>query len=71
VLFGLGTIVGMMLITVVIAAPMTYASRRLTHVERHLRVASGLLSVGFGLFLVYQIGFVNGLFTGHAVWTPQ
>jgi len=71
VLFGLGTIVGMMLITVIIAAPMTYASRRLTHVERHLRVASGLLSLGFGLFLVYHIGFVSGLFTGHAVWTPK
>jgi high-affinity nickel-transport protein len=71
VLFGLGTIVGMMLITVVIAAPMTYASRRLTHVERHLRVASGLLSLGFGLFLVYHIGFVGGLFTGQAVWTPK
>jgi len=71
VLFGLGTIVGMMLITVIIAAPMAYASRRLTHVERHLRVASGLLSLGFGLFLVYHIGFVNGLFTGHAVWTPK
>jgi len=71
VLFGIGTIVGMMLITVIIAAPMAYASRRLTYVERHLRVASGLLSLGFGLFLVYHIGFVNGLFTGHAVWTPK
>ena len=71
VLFGIGTIVGMMLITVVIAAPMAYTARRLTHVERHLRVASGLLSLGFGLFLVYHIGFVSGLFTGHAVWTPK
>jgi ABC-type nickel/cobalt efflux system permease component RcnA len=71
VLFGIGTIVGMMLITLIIAAPMAYASRRLTYVERHLRVASGLLSLGFGLFLVYQIGFVNGLFTGHATWTPK
>ena len=51
--------------------PWTYASRRLTHVERHLRVTSGVLSLGFGLFLVYHIGFVNGLFTGHAVWTPH
>ena len=71
VLFGFGTIVGMMLITLVIAAPMAYAARRLTHVERHLRMASGLLSLGFGLFLVYHIGFVSGLFTGHAVWTPK
>jgi len=71
VLFGIGTIVGMMLITLLVAAPMTYASRRLAHVERHLRVASGVLSLAFGLFLVYHIGFVNGLFTGHPSWTPH
>src|SRR2546421_595984 len=70
-LFGIDTIVGMMLITLVLAAPMTYASRRLRHVERHLRVASGVLSLAFGLFLVYHIGFVSGLFTGHASWTPH
>ena len=71
VLFGVGTIVGMMLITVLVAAPMTYATRRLAHVERHLRVASGVLSLAFGLFLVYHIGFVSGLFTGHPSWTPH
>jgi high-affinity nickel-transport protein len=70
-LFGLGTIVGMMLITLLIAAPIAYASRRLTYVERYLRVASGLLSLAFGVFLVYQIGFVNGLLTGRATWTPR
>lgn len=64
-LFGIGTIVGMMLITVAIAAPLAYASGRLLSIDRHLRLASGLLSLGLGLFLVYQIGFVNGLFTGH------
>jgi high-affinity nickel-transport protein len=70
-LFGIGTIVGMMLITLLVAAPLTYASRRLAHVQQHLRVASGVLSLAFGLFLVYQIGFVSGLFTGHASWTPH
>ena len=70
-LFGIGTIVGMMLITVAVAAPLLYTSRRLSGIDRHLRIASGLLSLGFGLFLVYQIGFVHGLFTGHAVWSPE
>ena len=70
-LFGVGTIVGMMLITLIVAAPMTCASGRLAHMQRHLRLASGLLSLAFGLFLVYQIGFVSGLFTGHASWTPR
>jgi hypothetical protein len=38
-------------------------------VERYLRVASGLLSVGFGLFLAYQIAVVDGLITGDPATT--
>src|SRR2546421_634247 len=70
-LFGLGTIAGMMLVTAAIAAPFAFAAQRLGGLTRYLRVASGLLSLGFGLFLVYQIGFVNGLFTGRPHWTPR
>jgi hypothetical protein len=36
-----------------------------------LGFASGLLSLAFGLFLAYQIGFANGLFSGHPQWTPR
>jgi hypothetical protein len=32
---------------------------------------SGLLSLGFGLFLAYRMGVVHGLFGGHPVWTPE
>ena len=64
VLFGVGTIAGMMLITAAIGAVLAYASSRSSRVEHYLRVASGLLSLGFGLFLVYQIGVVDGLITG-------
>jgi len=70
VLFGIGTIAGMMLITAAIGAVLAYASRRFSQVERHLRVASGLLSLGFGLFLAYQIAVVDGLITGHSGATP-
>ena len=63
VVFGLGTIAGMMVITVAIALPFAYTARRLHGVNRSLALAAGLLSVGFGLFLAYQIGFVDGLFT--------
>jgi ABC-type nickel/cobalt efflux system permease component RcnA len=70
VLFGIGTIAGMMLITTAIGALVAYASTRSSRVERHLRVVSGLLSLGFGLFLVYQIGIVDGLITGHPDTTP-
>jgi high-affinity nickel-transport protein len=70
VLFGIGTIAGMMLITVAIGALLAYASRRSSRVERYLRFASGLLSLGFGVFLVYQIGIVDGLITGYPGTTP-
>jgi ABC-type nickel/cobalt efflux system permease component RcnA len=69
-LFGVGTIAGMMLITGVMGAPFAYAKSR-SRLSNGLRIASGLISFGFGLFIVYQIGFVSGLFTNHPHWTPR
>jgi hypothetical protein len=31
--------------------------------HRRLGLASGFISLGFGLFMIYQIGFVQGLLT--------
>jgi ABC-type nickel/cobalt efflux system permease component RcnA len=70
-LFGIGTIAGMMLITGAMGAPIAYGDKRFSRLNDGLRVASGLISVAFGLFLVYQIGFVNGLFSSHPQWTPR
>jgi len=69
--FGVGTIAGMMLITGALAVPFAVSGTRFSRLNSGLRVASGLVSVGFGLFLVYQIGFVNGLLTGNPQWTPR
>jgi len=60
-IFGVGTIAGMMLITAAIAVPVSY-STRFQFLHCHLGTAAGVLSLGFGLFLVYQIGYVDGLF---------
>ena len=64
-IFGLGTIVGMMLMTMVISLPFGWVS------PRGLRVASGAISLAFGLFIAYRIGIVDGLFTSHPHWTPE
>jgi high-affinity nickel-transport protein len=70
-IFGLGTIVGMMFITAAVAVPFAYTAQRVNSLNRNLRLASGVVSLIFGLFLVYHIGFVQGLFTAHPVWTPH
>jgi high-affinity nickel-transport protein len=70
-LFGAGTIAGMMLITAAIAVPFAYTAARFAAVHRYLGVASGLVSLAIGLFLAYQIGLVDGLFTAHPQWTPR
>jgi high-affinity nickel-transport protein len=70
-LFGVGTIAGMMLITAAIGLPFIYTAERFTVIHRYLGVASGLLSLAFGLFLAYQIGLGDGLFTGAPQWTPR
>jgi ABC-type nickel/cobalt efflux system permease component RcnA len=70
-IFGVGTIAGMMLITMSIASAFTMMGRGRQKFSERLALASGLLSLGFGLFVAYQICFVNGLFTNHAQWIPQ
>jgi ABC-type nickel/cobalt efflux system permease component RcnA len=70
-LFGLGTIVGMMLITVGIAWPVMGAAPRFPNLPRRLRLASGVISLIAGLAITYQIGVVDGLFGATPRWTPK
>jgi high-affinity nickel permease len=69
--FGIGTIAGMMLITSIIALPFSFAGYRFAWLNRSLITGSGVLSLAFGLFVCYQIGFVDGLFTSHPNWKPN
>ena len=71
-LFGLGTIVGMMLITLILSAPFTFTAVNLPKFNWRLRVASGLISFAFGAVLIYGIGFAEGgLFTDAPIWEPH
>src|SRR4029078_6873317 len=51
-IFGLGPILGMMLITLAIAVPFAYGGRQPRFAGR-LRLAAGLSSVRFRFFLIY------------------
>jgi cytochrome c biogenesis protein CcdA len=71
VVFGMGTLAGMVLITTMIGAPFAVASGRVTKLHDALAVASGLVSFAFGLFLAYRIGIVDGLLRASVSWKPQ
>ena len=71
-LFGLGTIVGMILITLILSAPFAFTAVSLPKFNWRLRVASGLASCFFGMVLIYGIGFAEGgLFTASPIWEPR
>ena len=61
--FGVGTIAGMMLITALVGLPFLYTQAHRHPLHRWMGATTGMLSASFGVFLVYQIGFVDGLFT--------
>jgi high-affinity nickel-transport protein len=70
-LFGLGTIGGMMGVTGAVAAPMALTARRFDRFNRSLQLVSGTLSVALGLALAAQLALVDGLFAAAPTWVPQ
>jgi hypothetical protein len=52
----------MMLITAVIATPFKYSENRFVRLNRSLGIVSGMISLAFGLYIAYEMGFVDGLF---------
>jgi high-affinity nickel-transport protein len=69
--FGFGTMLGMMLMTAAISMPFVYTGKAFFQINRYMIALSGFASLAFGIFLVYHIGFVDGLFTSQMHWTPQ
>ena len=69
--FGVGTVAGMVLLTATLALPLRLAAARFASAERFMARTTGALSLVFGLFLAYRIGFVDGLLLGASAWTPQ
>src|SRR5262249_48857039 len=49
VIFGIGTVAGMVLLTSLMAAPLAYGADRFAALNRHMARATGLASVAFGL----------------------
>lgn len=70
-LFGLGTVAGMAAMTTAMAYPIVHTRRKMFRWNQALVVGSGVLSVAFGMFISFQIGIGDGLFTGAPHWIPR
>jgi ABC-type nickel/cobalt efflux system permease component RcnA len=60
--FGLGSILGMMLMSGLVGLPFALSARNVGRVHRHLQAAAASLSIVFGLWYAYAKGLASGLF---------
>ena len=70
-IFGIGTIVGMMLVTTLLAAPAMYASARVVRLQTGIRFAAGAVSLVVGVVLAREIVVSNGLFSETSVGSAR
>ncbi|GBC83225.1 hypothetical protein HRbin10_02369 [bacterium HR10] len=63
VMFGIGSIAGMVLISTLIGSPFAYTAWRFERANHVLRVLAGLASLGIGLAIIYEMGFRSGLWS--------
>ncbi len=61
-IFGIGSIGGMMIMSLVLSLPLHLTAASFARTNLAVRALAGVFSLGFGLFMVYEIGFVEGLF---------
>jgi ABC-type nickel/cobalt efflux system permease component RcnA len=60
-IFGVGSIVGMLLMSGLIGLPFALTSRKLSGLHHRLQAAAAGLSIAFGLWYVYQTALASGL----------
>lgn len=62
--FGVGSILGMALLSAAIAVPLRVSARSLTWMHNGMNAAVGAFTCGLGLVMIYRIGIADGLLRG-------
>jgi sulfite exporter TauE/SafE len=62
VIFGVGSIGGMMLMSFLVGLPFQITALRFNRFNVLLQCVAGLVSVGLGLYIIYEKGITEGLF---------
>jgi high-affinity nickel permease len=61
-IFGVGSIGGMVVMSTLLGLPFTATAHTFRTWNRVVRGVAGIASIAFGIFLGWQVGFVEGLF---------
>jgi sulfite exporter TauE/SafE len=61
-LFGIGSIVGMLVISTAIGLPFVFTAKRFSNVNRYIRTIAAVVSIGLGISVMYEIGVIEQLF---------
>ncbi len=61
IIFGFGSIGGMMIMSFLVGLPFHFTANRLNRLNYILQSVAGLFSIGLGLFIIYEKGIVEGL----------
>ena len=59
--FGLGSIIGMLLMSGLVGLPFVLSSRKLSGIHYSLQMIAGALSMTFGIWYAYETGIASGL----------
>lgn len=61
VIFGIGSIGGMVTMSVLVGLPLRFTARRFARANLLLRGVAGFASLSFGVFMVYELGILQML----------
>jgi ABC-type nickel/cobalt efflux system permease component RcnA len=60
-LFGIGSMVGMAIVGGIISIPFIYSSKKSRSIYTFIQYLTGFISIGFGSYLIFKIGYLEGL----------
>jgi high-affinity nickel-transport protein len=69
--FCVGTVAGMVVVTALLAAPAVFAADRVVRFQHGIRLAAGVLSLVVGVVLAREVIVSGGLFGDAVHWTPH
>jgi len=61
-LFGIGSVVAMLAVSTAIGLPFVFTANRFGNINRYVRAVAALVSIGLGISVIYEIGFLEQLF---------